>query len=321
MLSEDEIVEMHLKNGLKNGNRTSNAFLIYRKNYALQNPKLSRNDVSKLASESWKSVSNEIKDHYKRMAENVKKEFKKRVNSLCFIHCNLAGTNDNETNPPMLTSSSTTCHNPFLGQTSSGTFTYINPSPSNFPINIYSSHQIVNTNPDIIYLNPPIDQNFLDTTDANFPPSNPIYSSYQFVNMNPPIDQNFLGNISDTTYYNPQFINMDQNFLDTTDVNFPPSNPIYSSHQFVNMNQNSPDITCLFPPIDQNFLGITCPDSLNINKNTSDTTFYNPTFINMNENPLCDNYFNSRLSNMNQNPLDTNYSDHLILDIDQNDHL
>ncbi|CAG8590912.1 11972_t:CDS:2 [Diversispora eburnea] len=186
--SEDEIVreivEMHLKNGLKNVNRTLIPFLIYRKNCALQNSNLSRNDASKLASESWKRVSNEIKDRYKIMAEN----------------------------------------------TSSGTSTYINPSPFNSPINIYSSHQIVNMNPDIIYLNPPIDQNFLGIT-------------------------------SDTTCYNPYnplLINIDQNFLDTTDVNFPPSNLIYSNHQFINMDQNSPDIAYFFssykPKLSGNYL-------------------------------------------------------------------
>ncbi|RHZ45728.1 hypothetical protein Glove_658g26 [Diversispora epigaea] len=76
-----EIVEIQLKNGVKNVNRTMNPFMIYRRNYMLQNSNLSRSDVSKLASESWKNESNEVRDHYKRMAENVKKEFKKKVTS------------------------------------------------------------------------------------------------------------------------------------------------------------------------------------------------------------------------------------------------
>ncbi|CAG8490591.1 9361_t:CDS:1 [Diversispora eburnea] len=135
-----EIVEIHLNKGLKNVNFTSNAFIIYRlcyqKNCALQNPNLSRNYLSELASESWKNESNEIKDSYKRMAKKVKREFRKKVTSLCFIHSNLAGTND-ETNPPVDLNPNTSRHNnqdssmvqnsPNIGQTTSN----FNPTNSN----------------------------------------------------------------------------------------------------------------------------------------------------------------------------------------------
>src|SRR4051812_39738743 len=86
-----EILKIHKNNELENFNRTLNAFMIYRHcfYFALQNYKLSRNVISKLASESWKIEPYEIKDRYKRMAENVRKEFKKEV-PILFILCNLA---------------------------------------------------------------------------------------------------------------------------------------------------------------------------------------------------------------------------------------
>ncbi|CAG8490609.1 9362_t:CDS:1 [Diversispora eburnea] len=199
--SEDKIVseitEIHIKNGLKNGNRTMNAFMIYRycyqKNCSFQDSKPSRNDVSKLASESWKRESDEIKNLYKRIAENVKKRFKKTVNSLCFIHSNLAGKSDNELNFP--TSSSTTnCIN----------------SPSD---------QIV---PDIIYLNPPIDQNSPDITCPGSPNIDPnIYPSQQTY---PQMDQ-----ISPDIYYNYPLSSTSYAYSLYTDYLYMGQNVTYSS--------------------------------------------------------------------------------------------
>ncbi|CAG8666987.1 4920_t:CDS:1, partial [Diversispora eburnea] len=106
--------------------------------------------------ESWKNESIKIKDRYKRMAKNVKKEFKKKVTSLCFIHGNLTGTDYNETNPPMDLNSPNTIHHNYplnIDQNSSGTTYYDPPMIRNFQNidqntsdTIHHNHTFITTN-------------------------------------------------------------------------------------------------------------------------------------------------------------------------------
>ncbi|CAG8801702.1 4315_t:CDS:1, partial [Dentiscutata erythropus] len=77
-ISVDEIVKIHLKNGIKNVNKTMNAFMIYRKEYnnVVAKLNLSSKDVSKFAKTSWENEPKDVKDYYRQMARNVKKCFK-----------------------------------------------------------------------------------------------------------------------------------------------------------------------------------------------------------------------------------------------------
>ncbi|CAG8490983.1 3717_t:CDS:1 [Diversispora eburnea] len=76
----DEIVKIHLKNDIKNVNQTLNAFMIYRKkhNRVVAKLNLSSKDVSKFVKNSWKNEPNNVKDHYRQMAKNVKKNVSKK---------------------------------------------------------------------------------------------------------------------------------------------------------------------------------------------------------------------------------------------------
>ncbi|CAG8490575.1 9360_t:CDS:2 [Diversispora eburnea] len=158
-ISVDEIIEMHLKNKLKNVNRTMNAFMIYRKNCALQNPNLSRIRVSKLASRLWKNESTEIKDRYKRMAGNNSSDITPMVQNSLNIDQNTLDTiyhnNTNiyycqQTNPHM-------DQNPFK-DINQGTSFY-NSSPSNSLSTIYSRQQSVNMGQNFHTLTTYMDQN------------------------------------------------------------------------------------------------------------------------------------------------------------------
>ncbi|CAG8466808.1 2787_t:CDS:1 [Diversispora eburnea] len=97
-ISVDEIVQIHLKNGIKNVNETMNAFMIYRKeyNHIVAKFNLSRKDVSKFVSISWRNEPKNVKEYYRQMAKNVKKCFKEKVPTLCFINSNqINSKNDN----------------------------------------------------------------------------------------------------------------------------------------------------------------------------------------------------------------------------------
>ncbi|CAG8587335.1 10289_t:CDS:2 [Diversispora eburnea] len=286
-ISVDEIIQMHLKNGIKNVNETMNAFMIYRNefNHIHQNFNLSCKNVSKLASKSWKNESEYVKDYYKQISKEVKKRFKEIVPTPCFINkfgtSNQVDTNNVslETNPPMDKNSpdtiysshqfvnmgpmnqispEITCQNSLLMNTEQNSLGYNSP-PSNSPDAIYSSH------PDATYSNSPVEQYPLEITF---------------------IDTSKMDQISPSINY-------------TTYVNSPPSNSlstIYSGHQFMNMGQNSPDITYSNLPVDQYPLEFTFPDPSNIDqispaigcynslltnaeKNSPDTISYNSTFL------------------------------------------
>ncbi|CAG8548554.1 7030_t:CDS:1 [Diversispora eburnea] len=92
-IKEDEIIQLHLKNGIRSANRTMNAFMIYRKefNNIVTNYNLELKDISLYASISWKNEPQHVKKFYVQLAEKVKELFKEKVPSLCFIH----STNDN----------------------------------------------------------------------------------------------------------------------------------------------------------------------------------------------------------------------------------
>ncbi|CAG8542262.1 5528_t:CDS:1 [Diversispora eburnea] len=88
-ISVDEIVQIHLKNRIKNVNKTVNAFIIYRKeyNHVVAKLNISSKDVSKFARNSWENEPEVVKDYYRQMAKNVKKSYKQK-SPLCFIHSN-----------------------------------------------------------------------------------------------------------------------------------------------------------------------------------------------------------------------------------------
>ncbi|CAG8468110.1 6831_t:CDS:1 [Acaulospora morrowiae] len=73
-----EIVEIHLKKGLRKVNKTLNAFLIYRKVYIREAPKNCIGNISMLASNSWKNEPTNVKIFYKQLADDVKAEFRKK---------------------------------------------------------------------------------------------------------------------------------------------------------------------------------------------------------------------------------------------------
>ncbi|CAG8490628.1 9363_t:CDS:1 [Diversispora eburnea] len=142
-ISIDEIIHIHLKNGIK-CNKTMNPFMIYRIEYNLIVAKynLKLKDVSKFARNSWKNEPEEVKIYYRQMAEEVKKTYKEK-RPLCFIHSNkVYNTNDNHV--PLDTS------NPPLNKNQN-----------------FSSP--LNRNQKFLDANPP--QNSLDSTCFNLPPS------------------------------------------------------------------------------------------------------------------------------------------------------
>ncbi|CAG8725074.1 6599_t:CDS:1 [Acaulospora morrowiae] len=83
----DEILKRHLRNGVGNVNRTLNAFLIYRIVYNSEVRKLglSTEDISKLASNSWRNESIHVKSYYREIASGVKSRFREKV-PICFIN-------------------------------------------------------------------------------------------------------------------------------------------------------------------------------------------------------------------------------------------
>lgn len=94
-ISVEDIVQMQLKNGIKNVKQTLNAFMIYRKEFIVyQEFKLTWRCMSKLASQSWKDEPITVKNYYKTMAKKVKEYFKERHPSLCFINSNQVSTSD-----------------------------------------------------------------------------------------------------------------------------------------------------------------------------------------------------------------------------------
>ncbi|CAG8580892.1 1864_t:CDS:1 [Acaulospora morrowiae] len=86
-ITVDEIIEKHLKNGVENVNKTSNAFLIYRMVYNNEAKELGLplEDISKLSGNSWKNEPEHIKTCYKEIASAVKSRFKIK-SPLCFIN-------------------------------------------------------------------------------------------------------------------------------------------------------------------------------------------------------------------------------------------
>src|SRR6185436_11762270 len=100
-------INIHLKNRIKNINRTMNAFIIYRKeyNHVIAKSNLSSKDVSKFARNSWENEPEYVKDYYRQMAINVKKSYKEK-GPLCFIHNNQVD-NTNYNHVPLDTSLNT----------------------------------------------------------------------------------------------------------------------------------------------------------------------------------------------------------------------
>ncbi|CAG8458717.1 3552_t:CDS:1 [Diversispora eburnea] len=86
----DEIVQLHLRNGIKSANQTMNAFLIYRKeyNHIVTKYNFILKDISSYATASWKQEPQHVKEYYKQLAKMVKDRFKEKVPSLCFVDCN-----------------------------------------------------------------------------------------------------------------------------------------------------------------------------------------------------------------------------------------
>ncbi|RHZ46664.1 hypothetical protein Glove_609g31 [Diversispora epigaea] len=319
--SVGEIVNLHLKNGLKNSNKTMNAFMIYRRNYALHSTKLSRSDMSKEASKAWKSESIEIKNHYKRIEEDIRREFKEKT-SIFFIYSNLTGTDVN-TNPPMdLNSPDTIRHNYQLNmdQNSSGSTCYNPPMDQNSPDITCPGPQ--NTS-DHTFIN--MDQDSLGTAE--------FYSSQQAY---PHMEQNYHFQLPDINQGNSFRSYMDQNSPDITCPG--PQNT--SDHTFINMDQDSlgtaefyssqqayphmeQNYHCQLPDINQGNSFSSYMDqnsSRNTFPNLDDWLFYNSSpsnslstiysrqqSVNMGQNFL---YTDNLHIHMNQNPPDTDYSDH-----------
>ncbi|CAG8567853.1 3106_t:CDS:1 [Diversispora eburnea] len=152
----DEIVQMHLKNGIKNVNRTMNAFMIYRKEYSRIVAKFNLEliDVSKISSISWKNEPQHIKDYYKQFAKDVKRRFEEIVPSLCFVHINqVSDAND-----------------------------YHVPLDKNPLDTTYKNHPILPIHPPLSLRN--IYQNFLDA----YPP----FTNSPLLNINQDVDPFFL---------------------------------------------------------------------------------------------------------------------------------
>ncbi|CAG8490929.1 3713_t:CDS:1 [Diversispora eburnea] len=163
-ISVDEIVQIHLKHGIKNVNKTMNAFMIYRKEYnrVVAKFNLSSKDVSKFVSISWKNEPKNVKYHYQRMAKNVKKCFKKKVPPLFFVNSNQVDSTNNHVSLVPLIPLDTV--NPSLNTNQK----FLNDPPQNFLISTYSN--IPPSNVEHLLLN--IEQTSLDSIDFNLPPSN-----------------------------------------------------------------------------------------------------------------------------------------------------
>ncbi|CAG8605992.1 5210_t:CDS:1 [Diversispora eburnea] len=206
-ISVDEIVQIHLKNGIKNVNITMNPFMIYRKEYnrVVAKFNLSSKDVSKFVSISWQNEPEDVKDYYQQMAKNVKECFKKKVPFYFFINSyQVHSINDNHV------PSSTV--NPSLHNTNQNF-----PPPLNQSIN-----------------DPP--QNFLNSTyftyNFNIPPSNTDQiANHPLLN----IEQDSQPIVSDN-FKNYHYTTMDEDeFMNHPLPNIgQDSQPIVSEGEFMN---------------------------------------------------------------------------------------
>ncbi|CAG8490962.1 3715_t:CDS:1 [Diversispora eburnea] len=173
-ISVDEIVKIHLKNGIKNVNQTLNAFMIYRKEYnrVVAKFNLSSKDVSKFVSISWKNEPVNVKGCYQQMAKNVKKCFKKKVPSLCFINSNqVDSANDNHVplgtvNPSLLNTNQN--YPPSLNQNQK----FLNDPPQNCLINLPPSNADQNADKNAYHPLLNMEQNYLNSTYFYLPSSN-----------------------------------------------------------------------------------------------------------------------------------------------------
>ncbi|CAG8825956.1 12352_t:CDS:1, partial [Dentiscutata erythropus] len=69
-ISVDEIVNIHLKNGIENGNKTMNAFMIYRKEY--NNIEISENlNNKKIKKKKKKPIDNDNNNNNIRNIHNI----------------------------------------------------------------------------------------------------------------------------------------------------------------------------------------------------------------------------------------------------------
>ncbi|CAG8490946.1 3714_t:CDS:1 [Diversispora eburnea] len=178
-ISVDEIVKIHLKNGIKNVNQTLNAFMIYRKEYnrVVAKLNLSSKDVSKFAKTSWKNEPDNVKDHYQQIAKNVKKWFKEKVPSLCFINSNqVDSTNDNHVPLGTVNPSLLNMNQNYPPQN----LKFLNDPPQNFLISTYFN--LPSSNADQNAYNPLLnmEQNYLNSTHFNLPSSN---TDHPFLNI------------------------------------------------------------------------------------------------------------------------------------------
>ncbi|CAG8548512.1 7028_t:CDS:1 [Diversispora eburnea] len=138
-IREDEIVQLHLKNGIKSVNQTMNAFMIYRKefNRIVTNYNLQIKNISKYASISWKREPQYVKKYYKQLAKKVKELFKEKVSSLCFIHSKqVPSTNDNNVSLDTFNSQFPNTNQNFPSP----------PDDQNFPYATYSNYPLLNMN-------------------------------------------------------------------------------------------------------------------------------------------------------------------------------
>ncbi|CAG8678036.1 14373_t:CDS:1 [Acaulospora morrowiae] len=75
-ITVSELIKIHLEKGLRNVNKTLNAFLIYRIVYIREVPKNYLDNISILASNSWKDEPKHVKIFYKKLAKDVKTKFR-----------------------------------------------------------------------------------------------------------------------------------------------------------------------------------------------------------------------------------------------------
>ncbi|CAG8548611.1 7033_t:CDS:1 [Diversispora eburnea] len=139
-IREDEIVQLHLDNGIKSVNQTMNAYMIYRKefNNIIKNYNLELKHISKYSSISWKQEPQYVKKYYKQLSKKVKELFKEKVSSLCFIHSKqVPSTNDNSVSLDTFNSPFPNMNQNFPSTLDDQNFTYAN----------YSNYSIPNMNP------------------------------------------------------------------------------------------------------------------------------------------------------------------------------
>ncbi|CAG8627716.1 10520_t:CDS:2 [Diversispora eburnea] len=130
-ISVDEIIQMHLKNGIKNINETMNAFMIYQI----------------------------VKDYYKQISKEIKKRFKEIAPTPYFIN-KFETSNQVDTNNVQVDTNNVSLETNLLiyqKQNSLGP-TYYNYLPLNSSDTIYSS------NPNATNSNLPVDQYTLEIT-------------------------------------------------------------------------------------------------------------------------------------------------------------